>query len=291
VWFDRSGRELAQIGPPGLYISPRISRDGRRLAVTVIEQLQVSPDVWIFDTTLRTGVRTKGTDGPDIDAVFSPDGARIFSAGSRGVWNIFETPTSGTGESKPVLESALSKWPHDLSPDGRLLLYREFSPSTRGDLKILPLVGERRPYTYLASQFDEDAAVFSPDGRWVAYVSDDSGRKEVYVASFPEPSRRHRISTDGGTQPRWRSDGRELYFVTSSRTFMAVPFESGRTDLPTGAPRRLFDVPINMAFGSNVPFRYDVAPDGRFLVTVRASEEPPPPLVLVLNWQAGLEKK
>jgi Tol biopolymer transport system component len=289
VWFDRSGRELGQIGPPGIYNGPRISRDGRRLAVTVVEQLLVAPDVWIFDTTLGTGVRTKGTEGPNIEPVFSPDGERIFSASSLGVWNIFETPASGTGDSKPVLESPLSKWPTDLSPDGRLLFYREFSSGTRGDLKVLPLSGERRPFTYLASQFDEDAAVFSPDGRWVAYVSDDTGRKEVYVASFPEPSRRHRISIDGGTQPRWSRDGRELFFVTSSRTFMAVPFESGRTDLPTGAPRRLFDVPINMAFRST--FRYDVAPDGRFLVTVRASQEPPPPLILVMNWQAGLVKK
>ncbi|HEV8609207.1 MAG TPA: protein kinase, partial [Thermoanaerobaculia bacterium] len=155
AWFDRSGRELGQIGPPGVYLGPRISRDGRRLAVTVVEDLLVAPDVWIFDTTLGTGVRTKGTDGPDIDPVFSPDGERIFSAGSLGVWNIFETSTSGTGDPKPVLESPFSKWPIDVSSDGRLLLYREFSSSTRGDLKVLPLVGERRPFTYLASQFDE----------------------------------------------------------------------------------------------------------------------------------------
>ncbi len=289
AWFDRSGRELGQIGPPGIYVSPSISRDGRRLAISVIEQLTVAPDVWVFDTTLGTGVRTKGTDGPDLDPVFSPDGAKIFYAGSRGTWNIFETSVSGTGEPRSVLESALSKWPNDLSSDGKLLLYREFSSSTRGDLKVLPLSGGRGPFTYLASRFDEDTGVFSPDGRWVAYASEESGRKEIYVATFPEPSRRHRISTDGGTQPRWSRDGRELFFVTSSRTFMAAPFESARTDQPAGAPRRLFDAPMNVQFGSHTPYKYDVAPDGRFLVMLQASEEPPPPLGLVVDWDAGLK--
>jgi serine/threonine protein kinase/dipeptidyl aminopeptidase/acylaminoacyl peptidase len=292
AWFDRAGHELGQVGSPGIYIGPRLSPDGRKLAVSVVEQLAVPPDVWVFDTSLGTSVRSTERSGPDLNPVFSPDGARIFFAGSQsgGTWGIFETPTSGTGESKAVLESPLSTVPTDISSDGRFLLYREFSPATRGDLKVLPLGGERRPFTFVASPYDEEAAMISPDGRWVAYVSEETGRKEVYVATFPQPTRRHRISTEGGTQPRWSRDGRELFFVTASRTIMATPFESRSPDLPAGPARRLFDVMMHRQFSSNVPYRYDVAPDGRFLIVVRFSDEPPP-LILVTNWQAGLEHK
>jgi Tol biopolymer transport system component len=275
-----------------MYIGPRLSADGRQLAVSIIEQLAVPPDVWVFDTALGTSVRSTGRSGPDLDPVFSPDGARIFFAGSQsgGVWGIFEVSTSGTGEPKPVLDSPLSSLPTDISSDGRFLLYREFSSATRGDLKVLPLTGERRPFTYLASPADEDSAAISPDGRWVAYVSEETGRKEVYIAPFPEPTRRHRISTDGGTQPRWSRDGRELFFVTTSRSMMAASFDSRKPDSPGGPPRRLFDVELRWQFSSNVPYKYDVSPDGRFLIVVRSSEEPPP-LTIVTNWQAGLEKK
>jgi Tol biopolymer transport system component/predicted Ser/Thr protein kinase len=292
AWFDRTGRELSQVGAPGIYIGPRLSPDGRKLAVSLIEQLAVPPDVWVFDTSLGTSVRSTERAGPDLDPVFSPDGTRIFFAGSQGAgtWGIFETSTSGTAEPKAVLESPLSTMPTDISSDGRFLLYREFSADTRGDIKVLPLTGERRPFTFLASPFDEDAAMISPDGRWVAYVSEETGRKEVYVATFPQPTRRHRISTEGGTQPRWSRDGRELFFITRSRTIMATPFDSRSPDVPAGPARRLFDVMMHRQFSSNVPYRYDVAPDGRFLIVVRSSDELPA-LILVTNWQAGLEKK
>jgi Tol biopolymer transport system component len=292
AWFDRTGRELAQVGPPGIYLGPRLSSDGRKLAISLIEQLAVPPDVWVFDTALGTSVRSTERSGPDLNPVFSPDGKRIFFSGSQssGIWGLFETTTSGTGEPKPLLNSPLSAMPTDVSSNGRFLLFREFSSATRGDIKVLPLTGERRPFTFLASPFDEDSAMMSPDSRWVAYVSDETGRKEVFVATFPEPTRRHRISTEGGTQPRWSRDGRELFFITQSRTIMATPFDSLSPDLPAGPARRLFDVMMHRQFSSNVPYRYDVAPDGRFLMVVRSSEEVPA-LILVMNWQAMLEKR
>jgi Tol biopolymer transport system component len=180
------------------------------------------------------------------------------------------------------------RWARDVSPDGNVLLYQELSAATRGDLKVISLSGDPRPRDFVASPFDEDEGVFSPDGRWVAYVSDESGRKEVFVASFPDPSQRLRVSSDGGDQPRWSRDGRELFYVSKRETMMATPFDPSN-GTPAGPPVRLFDAPISSAFGSHVPLRYDVAPDGRFLIIVRASKDPPPPLVLVLNWQAGLK--
>jgi serine/threonine protein kinase len=289
AWFDRTGREVGGIGSPGMYVSPRLSPDGRQLAVAVLERLAVPPDVWVFDTRLGTGTRSP-LPFPDLNPIFSADGERIFFGNtSEGRWNIFVRGVSGAGEPVSLLPSTRPRWPSDVSPDGSVLLYREFSTATRGDLKVLSLSGERRPRDFIASTFDEDQGVFSPDGRRVAYVSDESGRKEIFLVSFPDASHRIRVSSEGGIQPRWSRDGRELYYISKGRTMMAAAVEPSSGVL-TGPPARLFDVPISYAFGSHVPFKYDVAPDGRFLIVVRASEAPPPPLVLVLNWQAGLKK-
>jgi Tol biopolymer transport system component len=272
-----------------MYVSPRLSPDGRQLAVAVLERLAVPPDVWVFDTRLGTGTRSP-LPFPDLNPIFSADGERIFFGNtSEGRWNIFVRGVSGAGEPVSLLPSTRPRWPSDVSPDGSVLLYREFSTATRGDLKVLSLSGERRPRDFIASTFDEDQGVFSPDGRRVAYVSDESGRKEIFLVSFPDASHRIRVSSEGGIQPRWSRDGRELYYISKGRTMMAAAVEPSSGVL-TGPAARLFDVPISYAFGSHVPFKYDVAPDGRFLIVVRASEAPPPPLVLVLNWQAGLKK-
>jgi serine/threonine protein kinase len=289
AWFDRTGREVGGIAGAGMYVGPRLSPDGRQLAVAVMEQLAIPPDIWVFDTRLGTGTRAPLAT-PDLNPVFSPDGQQVyFSNTSQGRWNMFGRSVSGAGGPVALLPPTGPRWPRDVSPDGSVLLYQEWSPSTRGDLKVLSLSGEPRPRTFVASPFEEDEGTFSPDGRRVAYVSDESGRKEVFVASFPDPSQRLRISSDGGTQPRWSRDGRELFFVSKGERMMSAPFDLA-SGVPSGPPVQLFDVPISYAFGSHVPLRYDVSPDGRFLVTVRASKEPPPPLVLVLNWQAKLER-
>jgi hypothetical protein len=288
AWFDRMGREVGSIGAPGMYVSPRLSADGRQLAISVMEQLAVPPDIWFFDTGMGTGTRFPNA-FPDLLPVFSPDAKRIFFGSTGGDrWNIFAMDASRATKPVSLLPPTRPRWPGDVSPDGSVLLYQEFSPETRGDLKVLSLSGERRPRDFVASPFDEDEGAFSPDGRRVAYVSDESGRKEVFVASFPDPSQRIRVSSNGGIQPRWSRDGRELYFVSKGESMMATPFEPS-SGVPTAPPARLFEAPISYAFGSHSPLRYDVAHDGRFLIIVRASDRPPPPLVLVLNWQAGLK--
>jgi serine/threonine protein kinase len=289
AWFDRTGREVGGIASTGMYVSPRLSPDGRQLAVAVMEQLAVPPDIWLFDTRLGTGTRSPML-FPDLNPVFSSDAKRIFFGNTgEGKWNIFVRDASGAGEPTSLMPPTHPRWAHDVSPDGTVLLYQELSAATRGDLKVISLSGEPRPRDFIASPFDDDEGVFSPDGRRVAYVSDESGRKEVFVASFPDPSQRIRVSSDGGGQPRWSRDGRELFYVSKRETMMATPFDPS-SGVPTAPPARLFDAPISYAFGSHVPFKYDVAPDGRFLIIVRASKAPPPPLVLVLNWQAALKR-
>jgi Tol biopolymer transport system component/predicted Ser/Thr protein kinase len=289
AWFDRSGRELGAIGSVGMFISPRFSPDGGQLAVSMMDQLAVPPDIWLFDTRLGTGTRAPNL-FPDLVPVFSPDAKRIFFASTiEGRWNMFVGDPSRPGKPTSLLPPDRPRWPRDVSPDGSFLLYQEFSPATRGDLKVIPLSGERRAREFVAGPFDEDEGTFSPDGQRVAYVSDESGRKEVFVASFPDASHRIRISSDGGSQPRWSRDGRELFFVSKSETMMAAPFEP-TTGMPAGPPVKLFDVPISYALGHHAPCHYDVSADGRFLINVRASKDPPPPLVLVFNWQEGLKK-
>jgi eukaryotic-like serine/threonine-protein kinase len=289
AWFDRTGREVGGTAAPGMYIGPRLSPDGRQLAVAVTEQLAIPPDIWVFDTRLGTGTRSP-LPFPDLNPIFSPDAKRIyFGNTSQGRWNILVRDVAGAAEPTPLLPPDRPRWPRDVSPDGRVLLYQEISSKTGSDLKVLPLTGERRPRDFVAGPFDEDEGAFSPDGRRVAYVSDESGRKEVFVASFPDASQRIRVSSDGGIQPRWSRDGRELFFVSKRETMMSAPFDPS-SGLPSAPPASLFDVPIFDAFGSShVPLRYDVAADGRFLVTVRASKDPPPPLVLVVNWQSLLK--
>jgi serine/threonine protein kinase len=288
AWFDRTGREVGAIASPGMYISPRLSPDGRQLAVAAMEQAAVPPDIWLYDTRLGTGTRVP-MPLPDLNPVFSPDAKRIFFGNTgEGRWNIFARDVAGAGEPTPLMPATRPRWARDVSPDGSVLLYQEFSAATRGDLKVISLSGDPRPRDFIASPFDDDQGAFSPDGRRVAYVSDESGRKEVFVASFPDPSQRIRISSEGGTQPRWGRDGRELFFVSKGETIMAAPFDP-ETGAPTAPPARLFDAPISYTFGSHAPLRYDVAPDGRFLIIVRASKDPSPPLVLVLNWQAALK--
>jgi serine/threonine protein kinase len=288
AWFDRTGQEVGSVASPGMYVSPRLSPDGRQLAVAAMELGAVPPDIWVFDTRLGTGTRVP-MPFPDLNPVFSPDAKRMYFGNSgEGRWNIFARDVSGVGAPTALMPPTRPRWDCDMSPDGSVLLYEELSEKTRGDLKVVSLSGEARARDFIASPFDDDQGTFSPDGRKVAYVSDESGRREVFLASFPDPSQRIRISSEGGTQPRWRRDGRELFFVSKGETIMAVPFDPA-TGTPTAAPARLFDAPISYAFDAHVPVHYDVAPDGRFLIIVRASKDPPPPLILVLNWQAALK--
>ncbi len=223
--------------------------------------------------------------------VVSPDGRRIFfSSYVRGPWDIWEASTHGEQEPKSFLESESTKTANDVSPDGRYLLYREFNPGTLGDLKVVPLEGERKPRTFVGTADDETNGDFSPDGRWVAYASDGSGRKEIYAASFPEPTRRFRVTSEGGAQPRWSRDGKELFYVRSGQLF-AVPVERKGDDLVFGQEQPLFRLPLFAQgdSGFDAATRYDVAPDGRFLALLR-SEEAPEPLVIILNWSEALRK-
>jgi hypothetical protein len=194
--------------------------------------------------------------------------------------------TSGSGAEKLLFEDSLNKYPLSWSPDGRLLLYGSTGLQTNNDLLLLPLSGERKPIPFLQTQFSEARGRFSPDGRWMAYQSDESGRMEVYAAPFPGPGGKWQISTAGGTFPRWRADGAEIFYLAPGNRLMAAPVNGKGATFEVGAVKALFD--IRPAGGG---YRYDVTADGqRFLTNEVEEQTGSAPVTVVLNWTAGVKK-
>jgi serine/threonine protein kinase/Tol biopolymer transport system component len=290
-WYDRQGKILGVIGS-GTNNAPRLSRDGTRLAVDFGDP---NREVWIID--LRRGVRTRLTFGAiDGSPVWSPDGTRIaFSAleagdigptiGSR----LMEKKSNGEGQNGLLEQTPGYKILTDWSPDGRFLLV-DNGYNTLTQIYVLPLEGDRKSYPFLKSGIAERSGHFSPDGRWVAYTSGASGRDEVYVAPFPGPGGKLQVSSSGGRMPRWRGDGRELFFFAPDDTLMAAEVVGGPGRIDIKEVRALFRVNVAPE-PSDRSGSYDVTADGTRFVVNTSSDEAQPPITLVLNWTASLPKK
>ena len=277
-WVDRAGRTVAIVGSAddteiSLF---DLSPDGRTAAITRV--VDGNPDVWLVDTARGTTRRLTTDAGDDGPPVFSPDGSRIIyvADGRDDVYQIRERRSDGAGSVTPVFDSAENKNPEDWSPDGRYVSYANQDPRTGFDAMALPLFGERKPVPIARTQFFDGGSKFSPDGRWVAYFSDESGRLEVYVQTFPVPGAKTRVSVDGGWAPRWRNDGRELFFATFDDRLMAVPILASGNRLEFGTPRPLFSMRGRLG--------YQPSPDGqRFLIVRQVSEASP--IRVILNWK------
>jgi Tol biopolymer transport system component len=241
-------------------------------------------DIWLFD--LARGGKSRFTFDPadDINSVWSKDGGRIFFTSDRkGQRDIFQKKVNAAEDEELIFASSEAKNVEDLSPDGRLLIYNTNS----GGLWLLPLEGERNPKPFLKTQFSERMAVISPDGRWVAYCSDESGRDEIYVATFPQLSGKWQASVDGGIEPQWRGDGKELFFTNATRKLMAVEVKPGSGAFEAKAPKLLFETQLITPPNRN---RYVVTGDGqRFLVITRL-ENTRAPISVVVNWLAELKQ-
>jgi len=203
----------------------------------------------------------------------------VFMSNRKGEFDLYQKPADGSGKEELLLQSAEIKRPNSWSPDARFILYN--SDQNNGDLMVLPLTGDRKPFPFLSTPFNEQQGVFSPDGKWVAYHSNESGRNEVYVRPFPGPGGQWQLSTAGGTSPRWRADGKELYYVTPDAKLMAVPVVTQGSTLTPGTPQLLFQT--HLPLGSNRP-QYDVARDGRFLINTDLQDASTEPIHLLLNW-------
>ena len=282
VWFDRSGREVERIGEPvANLLSPALSPDRRRVAVH--RNFNSAQNVWILD--LRGGILSRFTSTRgEYHPVWSPDGRRI-ALNADG--NLYVRAESGTGSEELLFDSREATNPTDWSRDGRYLLYFTSEPRPDTDIWALPLDGTRMPIPVVRTSFNERDGEFSPDGKWIAYTSDESGRSEIYVQTFPDGARRRQVSRDGGAMARWRADGRELFYVALDGRLMAVPMDLGRGEAAAQGPVALFATRIGGAFQANSRQQYMVSLDGeRFLMNTLA-EETPAPITVVLNWKGG----
>lgn len=293
VWFDRTGKQTGVLGDAARYSDLELSPDGKQASVAIQDQAPKGRDIWLYD--VGRGLRTRFTfDQADESAsIWSPDGSRIvFSSRRKGHLNLYEKASSGAGGEEVLFEDNLDKYPVSWSPDGRFVLYEAIGTSTGFDLSILPLSGDRKPIPFLNTKFNEAGGRFSPDGRWIAYVSDESGKNEVYVAPFPATGAKWQISTGGGNSPRWRRDGSEIFYRTLGnvdRKLMAAAVNGKGGSFEAGVVKPLFTMRALVVAAAG--YTYDVSADGqRFLVNTPPEQTATAPITVVVNWQAGLKK-
>jgi len=292
TWCDRKGTVLSTLGPTGSYDHPELSPDGRRL---VIDKTEASGrDLWVMDLSRGTATRLTFHPSTDWMPAWSPDGSRVTFVSDRdGRPNLYEKNANGLGEETLILGGDTRKHHLVSSADGRFLAFqvtpeqlgligpRGFGAVSRSDIWAMPLFGDRKPFPVLQTPFEETSPRFSPDGKLIAYTSDESGRREVYVQSFPAGGGKWQVSTAGGSDPRWRADGRELFY-RSDRRLMAVPVSAG-VSFEAGTPVALFDTKS----GAHV-FAVDLSGQ-RFLI-LAPSGKSAPPMTVMLDWTAGLAK-
>ncbi len=293
IWFDRGGKQIAVLDQPGDYDEPALSPDGSRLALERRESPR-SSDLWVIDLPRSLFTRLTFDPAEEVCSVWSPDGSRIvFSSQRTGIYDLYQKMSNGAGGDDLLLHSELFKWPDDWSRDGRFLLYEAFDTNTNSDLWVLPMTGTpagEKPRPYVQTEFNETHGHFSPDGRWVAYTSDESGRPEVFVQAFPASGGKWQVSTEGGDQATWNSDGREILYIGPDRRVMAVPIKPGTT-FEAGVPESLFQARIIGAGQSFSRNSYVLSPDGRRLLVISTVEgTSSTPISVVLNWTAELKR-
>jgi Tol biopolymer transport system component len=296
VWFDRTGKQTGALGDAARYSNLELSPDGKQASVAILDSAVNAPtgrDIWLYD--VARGLRTRFTfDRTDESvSIWSPDGSRVvFSSRRKGHLDLYQKASSGAGGEEVLFEDNLDKYPSSWSPDGRFVLYNSNGTSTGLDLSILPLSGDRKPIPFLNTKFNEGTGRFSPDGRWIAYVSDESGKPEVYVAPFPGTGAKWQLSTGGGALPRWRRDGTEIFYSTLGtvdRKLMVAAVNGKGRSFEVGVVKPLFVVRTPIGFGLGYP--YDVSADGqRFLINTLPEQTASAPITVVVNWQAGLKK-
>jgi len=278
VMVDRAGRARVLPAGPQAYIAPRVSPDGRQIAVEVDELDLVNSDVWVYDMAQHT--RTRLTfDQSAHRPIWTPDGRRIvYSRGQFGQGDLSWIPADGSGPAELLLVAPEDQWAGDVTPDGRTLLFRSGGGGPVRSIHTLSLQGPRTAQPFLANQFDNHSPSLSPDGHWVASVSNESGRLEVYVRPFPGSGGRWQVSLDGGSEPVWAANGRELFYRNGTK--MMVAAIALHPTFTVGARRELFE---GNYVNDPVYRSYDVTRDGQAFVMVR-SPKPSADFIVVLNW-------
>jgi serine/threonine-protein kinase len=311
VWVSRNGAEQPVAAPSHTYLVPRLSPDGRRVAMTIAEQ---ESQTWLYDLSRETSTRFTFEGNYNLNPLWTPDGKRIaFESNKEGPPNLFWQLADGSGGLERLNTSEYIQVPMSWSPDGQLLAFLEVNPTTGFDIWVLrmgdpsagsgqalsassgqvPSTGSgqgRKAEPFLRTPFNETLPRFSPDGRWLAYISDESGRYEVYVRPYPGPGGKSQVSRDGGTEPVWNRNGRELFYRSGNK-MMAVEI-AVQPGFTAGTPRMLFQGPYEPP---PVPLaNYDVSPDGQRFLMIKPSEQEqavPTQINVVLNWFEELKQK
>jgi Tol biopolymer transport system component len=282
TWLDRAGTPAGTVGAPGQLATPRISHDGTRVAVRILDPQAVG-DIWIYDLKRNTRNRFTFDPSDDFGPLWSRDDSRVvFSSARKSPGDVYQRDSAGTAKEEPLLSSNAFEMGQDWSPDGRVLLFQVDDPRTPTQMDLWTYsVAEGKGTPFLQSTSNEILGRFSPDGRWVAYVSNESGREEVFVVPYPGPGGRWQISTAGGRAPVWTRGGREIVYQAPGDEIMAVEVRTAPT-FQAGIPRVLFQTTLRPPPGA----QFDVTPDGeRFLVNRRPGDQSDP-MTLVQNWAA-----
>ncbi len=295
TWMDRTGKGLGPVSTPGEVSTPAISPDEKQVAFS--RGSGGDTDLWVRDLSRGTETRLTTDASLNIAPLWSAKGDHIAFASTRkgGAFHLYSKAASGSGQDEPLLQNNPDTLANQWSRDGRFLVYIHNDQKTKQDIGVLPMEGppaDRKPTPFLQSEFGEFMGQLSPDSHWMAFTSDRSGRREVYVRPFPSGEGEYTISIAGGDQSRWRGDGKELFFVGADGKMMAVPVKTSVGATPSfeaGTPAALFEAHIR---STGVLFQYDVTADGkRFLInTTGADTASAPPLTVVTNWQAGVKK-
>jgi WD40 repeat protein len=291
-WFDRSGKELESIGTPAFQWEVQLSPDGEKIA-TGIGGSGYS-NVWVYDLVRHARRQITFSKFDHGSAIWSADGKQLILASKGAYYTLARIDSNGTTSEQLLFDAGTDNWPLDLSKDGRYLLYGQGTNigRTRSQLWIYPTKGDTSPCRLLEGDSVETDGQFSPDVRWVAYVSNQSGREQVYVVPFrPQSgspsgvmSERVQVSFAGGRAPRWRRDGKEIFYLAPDKTLMFVPVTYRGAKLELGAANALFR--INPGF-LNLP--YDVSQDGNRFIVNTAAPEKAAPITLVENWQSDVK--
>jgi serine/threonine protein kinase/Tol biopolymer transport system component len=302
-WYDRSGKALGAAAEPDSnnLLRPELSPDGLRVAASRVVEKN-NPDVWLLDLVRKGWTRLTSDPASDIAPIWSPNGSVIaFSSDRNGPPNLYLKPPNSVHSEEPLLEqTANGKTPQDWSSDGRFLLYAETNPKTGNDLWALPMSGanaspsgrsgqemtgnDREPIVIANTKFEEVDGQFSPDVRWVAYQTNESGQFQIVVQAFPIPTGKSTVSINGGSQPRWSSDGKELYFIAPDGKMMVALITSSGTSFAAATPVALFATSLATGGGSLLQ-EYVVSRDGRFLLNEQKDLSTNNPITLILNWK------
>ena len=288
VWVDRQGETQPVTDARRAFYLPRISPDGQRIAVGIYREANY--DIWVYDIARGTMTRLTTAPSDEEAAVWAPDGKRVaFTSNRDGPINLYWKAADGSGLAERLYESKDEPWPFSWSPDSRVLAFMRWrTPPRNYDIWMLPMEGEGGPEPFLATPFNECQAAFSPDGQWIAYVSDEVGRPEVYVRAYPGPGGKWPISTEGGIEPVWGPNAGELFYRSLHGKMMAVPVRL-EPEFNAEKPKILFEDRFETV--QSYVRNYDVSPDGkRFVMIQREHQSPPTEIVVVLNWFEELKR-